>query len=82
MPYLAGTLISLSLPFVVFWLWWLVFAWWMQRVPPSRRALEHAERMGPPPPPIQLVDARGNVRHEWAADLVQQRLRNVDGHRQ
>lgn len=82
MPFLLGTLISLAMPFVVFLLWWQCFAWWMQRVPPSRRALERAENLGPPPPPIQLVDAGGNARQEWAADLVQQRLRNMDGHRQ
>jgi hypothetical protein len=82
MPFLLGTLISLAMPFVVFLLWWQCFAWWMQRVPPSRRALERAEKLGPPLPPIQLVDAGGNARHEWAADLVQQRLRNMDGHRQ
>jgi hypothetical protein len=82
MPYWLGMLISLALPFVVLFLWWQVFAWWMQRVPPSGRALERAAKMGPPPPPIQLVDAAGNARHEWAADLVQQRLRIMDGHRQ
>ena len=78
MPFLFGILISLSLPFVFLWVWWLCFAWWMQRIPPNRKALERAEKMGPPPPPIQLTDAAGNVRHEWAADLVQQRLRNIE----
>jgi hypothetical protein len=78
MPYVFGMVISLTLPFVAGYLWWTCFAWWLQRVPPSRRALERAEKLGPPPPPIELVDARGNVRHEWAADLVQQRLRTIE----
>jgi hypothetical protein len=82
MPYWLGMLISLTLPFAALSVWWLCFAWWMQRVPPSHKAMERAEAMGPPPPPPQLVDAGGNVRHEWAADLIQQRLRGYDGHRQ
>jgi hypothetical protein len=81
MPYWLGMLISLSLPFVVLVLWWNVFGWWLQRVPPSSKAVERAEKMGPPLPPVALVDAGGNARHEWAADLVQQRLRNSQGRR-
>ena len=83
MPDWAGIfLTTLGLPIVALWLWWQAFAWWLQRVPPSDRAPERANAMGPPPPPISLVDARGNARQEWASDLVQQRLRNPDGHRQ
>ncbi len=81
MPYLLGVMISLLLPFVALWLWWLCFAWWLQRVPPNSKSMEHAEAMGSPRPPIELVDARGNVRQEWAADLVQQRLRGIDSQR-
>jgi hypothetical protein len=81
MPYWLDALISLSLPFVALCIWWQAFAWWMQRVPPNRKALERAEKMGPAPPPPRLTDAGGNVRHEWAADLVQQRLRNGESRR-
>jgi hypothetical protein len=81
MPYWLGMIISLTLPFVVLVLWWHVFGWWLQRVPPNSRAVERAEKMGPPAPPVELVDAAGNVRHEWAADLVQQRLRNSESRR-
>jgi hypothetical protein len=78
MPYLFGMVISLLLPFVVFTLWWQAFAWWLQRVPPNSKAMERAQKLGPAPPPVKLVDAKGNVRHEWAADLVQQRLRGIE----
>ena len=78
MPYWLGVTITLSLPFMVVVLWWHAFAWWIQRVPPGRKAIERAEELGPPPPPVQLVDAAGNARHEWAADLVQQRLRSLE----
>ena len=81
MPYWLGVMISLSLPFLLLWVWWLCFAWWLQRGPPNRKAIERADAMGPPLPPIQLVDARGNARQEWAADLVQQRLRGIDTQR-
>jgi hypothetical protein len=81
MAFWIGTVLSLSLPFLALALWWQVFAWWLQRVPANRKALERAEQMGPPPPPVKLVDAAGNVRHEWAADLVQQRLRGIDSRR-
>jgi hypothetical protein len=74
-------LISITLPFVVLVLWWMAFSWWLQRVPPNPKAIERAEKMGPPPAPIELVDAGGNARHEWAADLVLQRLRNQTGRR-
>jgi hypothetical protein len=78
MPYWLGTLITLSLPFVVFILSWQVFAWWLQRVPVGSKAMRRAEALGPPPPPVQIVDAKGNVRHEWAADLLLQRLRSLE----
>jgi len=72
----ADALLSIMLPFVVFGAWCAAFAWWIQRVPPSPKALERVEAMGPPSPPVRVVDHKGNVRHEWAIDLQQQRLRH------
>jgi hypothetical protein len=68
-------LVSITLPFIALGVGWKVMIWLLQHTTPSAKALASAEEMGPPEPPIQLVDDLGNVRHEWAADLHQQRLR-------
>ncbi len=81
MSYWLGVMISLGLPFVLFGMWWMCFAWWLQRVPPNRKAIARAEALGPLPPPIRMTDEHGNARREWASDLMQQRLRNIDTER-
>ncbi len=36
------------------------------------------QEMGLPPAPVSAVDGAGNVRHEWAVDLQEQRLRRSE----
>jgi hypothetical protein len=71
----ADILLSLALPFVAFVAFALVLLWLVQRAPMSGRAVARAREMAPLPPRASLVDHGGNVRHEWAIDLEQQRLR-------
>jgi hypothetical protein len=68
-------LVSLTLPFLALAIGWKLMSWVLQHTTPSAKTLQLVEEMGPAEPPIRLVDAGGNVRHEWAADLHQQRLR-------
>lgn len=78
MIFWLGVLVSLALPVVTLTLSWMVLYWLLLRTTPSAKALQRAEEMGPPPPPVSLVDSEGNVRHEWAVDLLQQRLRRSE----
>lgn len=75
---LLDILLSILLPFLAF----AVFSWLMlrlvQRTQVSGRALSRAQEWGPPPPKTPMVDAKGNVRHEWAVDLEMQRLRRSE----
>jgi hypothetical protein len=70
--------LSIMLPFLAFALFsWVMFRL-VQRTPVSSRAITRAQEMGPTLPRENIVDRGGNVRHEWAVDLEQQRLRHIE----
>ena len=70
--------LSVALPFLAFAAFAYFMAWLVQRTPVSGRAASRARELGPPPPRASIVDHAGNVRHEWAIDLEQQRLRQTE----